>query len=256
MNIDFFIHQTISITKKLYQTPAFIWKNKLWEGFFRQKTVRIVTLIAAIIIPWSVYEYLQAVIPSISSALSENSALSLGSMKNSANISTVFDGGNKYIILVLIQMLVVYFSNKTIEKISGVTIDFSVKEMIGSVIRTLIVAVRNWVLELVLGILIAVIIGLFGPDFLSEGLKYILSSYFVGYLFLDNYNHTFGVGIAKSSSVIRRHICPAIVIGLVTQLLFLLPVAGPLIASFICSVGATWYMHTSEDRHEGLDAFV
>ncbi|MBK8515744.1 MAG: hypothetical protein IPL55_05465 [Saprospiraceae bacterium] len=153
-------------------------------------------------------------------------------------------------------MLVVYFSNKTIEHLSGVTIQMSIKEMIMSQFRVISVSIRNWIFELVIGILISIVIGIFGPKWMTDVLKFLVSCYFVSFLFIDNYNFAFGLTVKESVEIVRRHVAVALVVGLVAKILFLLPVIGALVVAFICSVATTWYMHTSSDGHAGQEAFV
>jgi len=240
---------------KLVNTIPFIMHNKLWRGFFEHKLVMPVTVLAAIIIPFSLFRYVESKAEVLKSySLTGNKIASTG-FQNSISFQSLFEGSNKWLILILIQMLVVYFSNKTIEHLSGVTVHMSGKEMIQSQFRTIVVVVRNWVLELIIGIGISIIVGIFGPDFLESWLKFVVGCYFVGYLFIDNYNHTFGVSIKESATIVRSHLGAAAVIGFVAKILFFLPVIGAILVSFICSVAATWYMHTSEDRHAGIEAF-
>ncbi|MBC7884656.1 MAG: hypothetical protein H7X99_04235 [Saprospiraceae bacterium] len=256
MNASIFLIQVQKMSTIMVETLPFIIKNRLWEGFLKHKLVLILSIIAAITIPWSLIKYVASNTKELYSANFESNNVATASIQNAMSFSSLFEGSNKYILIILIQMLVVYFSNKTIEHLSGVVIKMLVPELIQSQWRVIVVSVRNWVLELIIGIGIAVVIGFFGADFLEDWLMWIVQCYFVGYLFMDNYNNTFGLKIKESTTIIRRHVGAALIIGLVAKILFLLPVAGLIIASFICSVSATWYMHTSDDAHAGHEAFV
>ena len=86
--------------------------------------------------------------------------------------------------------------------------------------------------------------------------KFAIGCYFVGYHLIDNYNSTFNISIKESTQIVRRHAGAALVVGWVAKILFLSPFLGSLMVSIICSVGATWYMHTSKDQHAGNDTFV
>ncbi|MBK9257100.1 MAG: hypothetical protein IPM42_16610 [Saprospiraceae bacterium] len=248
------ISQVTEMGQKLINTPSFIYKNKLWSGFFKDKLVRIVTIVAAVMIPWSLINFISTKFSDVPQS-TEDVKLGAAALESQLQFKDLFDGTNKYIVIILIQMLVVFFSNKTIEYLSGVTIHMSVKEMIQSQFRVLVVSVRNWILELILGIGVAIIIGITGPDFLEDWVKYLLGCYFVGFLFIDNYNNSFGMKIKESSQVVRNHAAAAVLVGLVTKILLLIPFAGVLIVSFVCSVATTWYMHTSSDQKDGELAF-
>jgi hypothetical protein len=255
MDLNLYSKQAINMGSKLVNTIPFIVNNKLWRGFFEHKLVMIVSVLTAIVIPYSLFRYIESKSEILSSYSLTGDPIASAGIQNSVSFQSLFEGGNKWLVLILIQMLVVYFSNKTIEHLSGVTVHMTGKELIKSQIRTIVVVIRNWVFELVIGIGISIVIGIFGPDFLEEWLKYFVGCYFVGYLFIDNYNHTFGISIKDSTPIVRSHLGAALVIGFVAKILFLMPVVGAILVSFICSVAATWYMHTSGDKHAGIEAF-
>mgnify|MGYP001369187769 CR=1 FL=1 len=246
-------NQAVKMTGVLLKTSSFIVYARLWDGFFRQRLVIMVSLLAAIIIPYSVFELVKSKISYAGAA--DSSGQALASMHNAVSWSSLFDGTNKYLVLILIQMLVVYFSNRTIEYLSGVRISMTVHELFSSQIRVIVVSVRNWVIELGIGVVIAIIIGIFGPSWLEDVMKFIVGCFFVGYLFIDNYNFTFGLTVKDSFTIVKKHSGAALIVGFVAKILLLLPVIGSLFVSVICSVAATWYMHTSEDKHAGIEAF-
>jgi uncharacterized protein involved in cysteine biosynthesis len=188
--------------------------------------------------------------------LNEKHTLTVSNAFQHFNASKVFDIGNPYLLMLLIHMLNIYFSYKTIERLSGVVIDLSLKEIIASFFRNIKVVVRTWFMELIIGILISIFIGIFAPDWVTDFLKFFVSCYLLGYIFIDNYNAGFAIPIKESFSIIKKHAGASFCIGLVAKLLFLLPLVGALLASFVCGVASTWYMHTSEDRHDGSLAYT
>ena len=103
-------------------------------------------------------------------------------------------------------MLVVYFSNRTIEYLSGVQISMSAKELLNSQVRIIVVSIRNWFIELVVGVGIALVIGIFGPAWLEDVMKFVVGCFFVGYLFIDNYNFTFGLAVKESFEIVKKHV--------------------------------------------------
>lgn len=253
MLLSVYINQGVDVTRKLFNVVPFIFEKKLWQGFIQQKLALLVVFVAAIFIPTSLFTYIRDNISHGSFFQTTNEANI--AIANTASFSSLFEGGNKFLVIILIQLLVVHISNKTIEHLSGTKIDLSAREMMQSQIRVIIVSVRNWVIELVIGVGIAIIIGIFGPDWLETVLKYGLSCYFAGYLFIDNYNNTFGISIKESQSIVKKHLGAACIIGLVTNILLLLPFIGAIAVAFVCTIGATWYMHTSENKIDASKAF-
>jgi hypothetical protein len=73
-----------------------------------------------------------------------------------------------------------------------------------------------------------------------------VGAYFVGFIFIDNFNHMFGMNIKESAVIVQKYAGAALAVGIMTKILFLLPFLGALIASFICTVGATWFMYLHE----------
>lgn len=240
------LDQGKEMTEKVLSSSQLIYKNKLWEGFFRHRTVMVVSALAVIIIPWSVFRYLvpenvEKNIPADVSGIQANI------IEQSVSLNSLFSGGNKYILLILIQMLVIHVSNRTLEYLSGVKLGLSVKMMIDSQLRVVVVSLRNWVFELIIGILISVALGIIGSGFLVPYFKFFVGAYFVGFIFIDNFNHLFGMNIKESAVVVQKYAGAALAVGIMTKILFLMPFLGALIASFVCTVGATWFMY----RHEG-----
>ncbi|MBK8627689.1 MAG: hypothetical protein IPN86_19645 [Saprospiraceae bacterium] len=255
MDITTFVLQVKNITDKLINTIPFIIQNKLWYGFFKHRIVLTISIITAIVVPFSFFNFISDYLQSLAKVSTPQLLASTSSDQN-INFNKLFEGTHTYLLMILVHLLNIYFSNKTIERLSGVTIDLSVKEMIYSYFRNLKVIVRTWFTELVLGIGISIIVGIFGPDWMVDTLKFLLGCYFLGYIFIDNYNATFAISINNSFQIIKHHAGAAISLGLVAKILLLIPFIGIILTSFICGVAATWYMHTSADKQESTLAFV
>ena len=166
-------NQAVKMAAILLNTTSFIVKARLWEGFFKQRLVLIVSFIAALIIPYSLFDFIKSRI--ITQDITNTPGHAAAAMNEAVNWGSLFDGGNKYIVLILIQMLVVYFSNRTIEYLSGVQISMSTKELLHSQVRIIVVSIRNWFIEMVVGVGIALVIGIFGPAWLEDVLKFIVA---------------------------------------------------------------------------------
>ena len=254
MDLAGYTNQAKLATHKLWYAIPFMIENKLWVGFFKHRLVLSVSLLAAVFIPWSIYEVIRST-PSLFDSSIESKHIA-ASFADNVTLDKIFTGSNQYLVMALIHMLNVYFSNKTIERLSGVSIDLSLKEMIASQIRNIKVIVRNWFVELLVGISLYIFIGLFGPDWLVDGMKFLVGSFFLGYIYIDNYNNAFGISIKNSFPIVVQHAGAALTFGIVTKILFLIPFVGVVFSSFICGVASTWYMHTSSDKHVGSEAYA
>jgi hypothetical protein len=255
MTPSIFLNQFKEMTNILSKTTHFIINNKLWKGFLKQKLALTFLVIAGILVAWSTLKYVKTNTEALYAVNFQKSEIATSALNNAMSIESLFAGSHKYVLLILIQMLVVYFSNKTIEILSDMKINMSLGEMIQSQWRVLQLTIRNWVIEIIIGIIISIFVGIFAPDFMEDVLKWLVQCYFVGYFFIDNYNNTFGLKISESAKIVRKYAGATLMIGLVANLLFFLPVIGAIIASFICSVAATWYMHTGPDAQLAKNAF-
>jgi hypothetical protein len=251
IDLSTFISQLKTIATQLSNSIPFMIQHKLWEGFFKQKAVLSISIIAAIIIPYNVYNHFSTFTSNI---LSQKQGIVGVEMVQNSFLDHI-NGSNKYLVLILLHMLNVYFSNKTIEKLSGTFVNISFKELIHSQFRNLIVIIRNWIYELIIGIAISIVLGVFGPEWLEDILKFLIGSYFIGFIYLDNYNAAFKIPIKTSSEIVYNHIGAAFGLGIVAKILFILPFVGPILASFVCGVAGTWYMHTSINQHLASEAY-
>jgi hypothetical protein len=234
----------------LFQTVPFIINHKLWQGFFKQRLAIIFSSITAILIPISFFDYLLFQVQSINQPLLDNSQIAASSIAESVSFSSIFDGGNKYLILLIINLLITYFSNKTIEHISGTQINLTFKELFDSFIRVIKLIIINWAYEIIIGVFLSIVLGIFGFGSLKETLMWFVQAYFLGYFFIDNYNFIFDISIKESSKIIFANLGATLLIGIVAQLLFLIPFIGSISAAFICSIAATYYMHIQ--NHQGV----
>lgn len=113
MNIKIYLAQAVNMGTKLLNTLPFIVDNRLWKGFFKHKFVMIVSIITAMAIPYAIFQYLGSKIATFTNGSDETYTFTSTAINNSVSFQSLFDGGYKYLVLILIQMLVVYFSNKT-----------------------------------------------------------------------------------------------------------------------------------------------
>jgi uncharacterized protein involved in cysteine biosynthesis len=230
----------------LNETIPFIVEQKLWKGFFKQRTVLYLTIFLGIAVPITFFNYFDSRLTSKTDG-SETARMGLSSL-NLGDTLSIFSGYHKYIILILFAMLITYFMYKTLDAISGFEGKITIRDYIDSQIRYIIVTIRNWAYELVLTILISIVIGIFGPDWAKPILKFLVGSFFLGYLFLDGYYHIFEVKIKEANKLIQKHRSAALILGIVVKLLFAIPYIGAVIGSIVGAVSAAWYMHTSEDK--------
>lgn len=227
----------------LNETIPFLVNNKLWKGFFNQKTVLYLTILLGLVIPFALFKSLDN--ETVSEAPVTNR---MGiTVLDTSNLLTTFSGFHKYIILILFSMLITYLMHKTIDTISGYDKSITIKDYISSLYRNILLSIRSFMLELFMGIMITIIFGIFGPDWLVDIIKFFIGAFFVGYVFFDSYFYLYKLKIKEAKKKIHTHIPAAVILGTAIKLIFAIPFLGAIFGSIIGAVAATWYLHTSED---------
>jgi hypothetical protein len=235
------ISQLTKVIPILFDSIPFIVKHKLWSGFFKEKVILILSVIAAILIPLGIYDYFSE---------ADNGQLGKGVYDKLIQLTgkeslweAVSDGSQGYVIIILLSMLITFFGNKTMEVLTGDKVPLTFKNYIVSQLRVFVLSIRNLVLQKLISIPLAIVIGLFFPDWLGEIAVFMISGFFAGYIFLDAYFEIFRIKIKSAVPIINSNYAASSVIGMVALTLFNIPLIGGVIASFVCTVAATRYLH-------------
>jgi len=225
----------------LFDTIPFIVENKLWRGFFKEKTILAISAITAVVIPWSIYNYF-----STEGGMEKEQGIydKLSKLVGSESLwEAVSEGSQGYLIIILISMLITFFGNKTMEELTGDKVKLTFKNYLYSQLRVFVLSIRNLVLEKLISIPLAIIISLFFPDFVGKIAVFVISGFFAGYVFLDSYFAIFKIKIKNAEPLVNSNYAVSTAIGMVALTLFNIPLLGGFIASFVCTVAATRYLH-------------
>ena len=98
-------------------------------------------------------------------------------------------------------------------------------------------------METVFSVLIGVVLGILNLEFFKVLLVLVVQAYFLGFVFIDNYNEILKLKIKESEKLTRQFAGVSIAIGGVAYLLMLIPVAGSIIAPIFGGVAATLAMY-------------
>ena len=85
MDISIYTKQAVNMGTKLINTIPFIVNNKLWRGFFEHKLVMIVAVLTAIVIPWSLFRYIESKAEILSSYSLSGDQVSTANIQNSVS---------------------------------------------------------------------------------------------------------------------------------------------------------------------------
>ena len=235
----------------LAETIPFLVKNKLWSGFFKQKTVLFFTVFLGLTIPVAFFNFLT----DNSTAQGKINKATMGFNADFLQNINFLSGTQKYLIMILFSMLITYFMHKTLDKLAGYQGKITLTDYVNSQVRIILVSVRNWFYELIIGIGVSVGVGIFGPDWMEDVVKFFVGAFFTGYLFFDSYYSMFDVKIKEVSFKIKEHIPAAVVLGTCVKLIFAIPFLGAIAGSVIGAIAVTWYMQTTDSKVR-VESFV
>jgi len=229
-------------------SPDFIKNHRLWEGYWKVGWVARSTVILGAIICVFFFIDVSRGFQELMSPLPQYEAASLGNVMD----KVYFDGGIKYLILILLEMVIFYFTVRTLDVVKGTETNTTPKDFIDAQFRMIKVSIRNYIQEIILGTLISIVLGIFGMDWIKSMALIMIQFYFIGFAFMDNYYEQNDLPIRESAKYIRTHVYAAIVIGAIGYLLFMVPLLGALLGPFICAVAATLYLHHKSITDESV----
>jgi hypothetical protein len=238
------IDQGLAAIKHLRSSPEFISNNKLWKGYWNAGWFSKVSLILAAICSWKlITQFRDLFSPETSSEI-----FSMGLLQGMGQVSNkiFINSGVKYLILIILEMVIFYFSVKTYEILSKKERTLELKDFITAQIRMVKVAALSWIYEMVIGVVLSIFFGIFGFEILSKALGFFVEFFFIGAAFMDNYNEQFHLSINESFKKSFTHIGAALIIGLFAYVVLLIPAIGVVFAPFFCAVAATCYMFYNE----------
>ncbi len=231
----------------------FIRKNRLWIGFWRYGWVSKVLVVLAVLLGLKFLGTLIKWWKNLEMNDPVEAVVNVGSLfQNIAfeGYDFLFVGGMKYIIIILLEVIIFHMCRGTLEILTGQDSDLTFDAFFKAQIRMIKVAVRSYIFEMVISLLISIFFGIFGTfDFLEPVLKYSVHCYFIGFIVFDNYTEQFELSIKESVQHARKYIGVCLALGLTTNVLLLIPVVGAIAAPLLVAVTATLVMYHISDLH-------
>jgi hypothetical protein len=222
----------------------FIKENRLWEGVMKYKGIVYLTVFVGLVLGVKIFTTFSTIIQSqIGQTVGIASAMSMVGEVAKESYNLLFMGGMKYVVLIFLEIIIFHFVRRTLEIKMGKDIQITFKGFVAAEIRMFKVILFSYILESIMGLLVGVGLGIMDVEFLKVFFVLLIQTYFLGFVFIDNYNELLGMGIRKSEQFTRQFAGISIAIGLVAYLLLLIPVVGSLIAPFIGGVAATLAMY-------------
>lgn len=147
---------------------------------------------------------------------------------------------SKYLILILLSPLFAYLSEIVEEKLTGKTYDLNLFQFIKDAGRGVLIAMRNFIIEMACIALFSVL-GFFGGPFAIVIIPFLwlLGAYFYGFSMMDYTCERRKMSIGKGIRYIRRYRWLAIANGGMYSILDMVPLIGLCVAPVNAVVGAT-----------------
>lgn len=147
---------------------------------------------------------------------------------------------SKYLVLIILSPIFALLSEKVEEKITGNVVPFNASQFLKDIVRGIILAMRNLLIELLL-IAVFTIAGLFGGPFalLVVPVLWLISAYFYGFSMMDYTCERRKMSISQSIQFISENRSMALGNGGMYLILEKIPFVGLCIAPINAVVGAT-----------------
>jgi len=161
-----------------------------------------------------------------------------------------FIGG--YLILIIMAPLLAYLSEKTESIILGTDYPFSWIQLLKDMWRGILLAIRNFAIEIGLTILLFFLSFIPFVGFGTAPILFLISSYFYGFSFMDYTAERRKMKVRESIDFVKRNKGLAVGNGAVFAMVLLIPFIGVSIASFlaiISSVAASISILQKEDPY-------
>ena len=158
----------------------------------------------------------------------------------------------KYIVLILMSPVMALLSEKVESIISGNSYPFNFWQFLKDVLRGVLLAIRNLILEIIFTILLLLLAVVSVIGMISPLLIFLLASYFYGFSMIDYYHERLKIPSGKSSRIIAKYKFFAASNGAVFLGMLFIPVIGLLVAPSYAVVAATLGMYEiRRTGHEG-----
>lgn len=172
---------------------------------------------------------------------------------------------SKYVVIIAMSPIMAFVSERTEKILTGNEVPFAWGQFFKDILRGIILALRNLVIEIgfiiILGIL-GLVIGLVFPPIaivttpLFAILTFAIGAYFYGFSTMDYTSERRKLSVGESIRYIRKHKGLALANGTIFTLWLIVPIFGTYIgtifAPITCTVGATLAIHELDKKEQGL----
>ncbi len=239
-----FIRQ-FAVTLILHKAAwEFIREHRPWKGLRQYGWMIWILLGAAFLLGW---QFFQEVWQLMASMTSDSPAFAAGLASAFENFSFekltwAFQGGRKYLVLIVLEVFTFHFIRQTMEIRTGLKSNASFGAFIEAEKRMIAASFLAWLMETIVRGIVNLALGIVGFEFLKTPAGLVIQFYFLGFLLVDNYLECFGMKMSESRK--RTYQVPGVAVatGMVAYFLMFLPLVGVVLATGLGAVTATMAM--------------
>lgn len=251
--ISEYIRQFVQTARTYPRVIKFIKQYRLWEGVDQYGWFSKMLLIVAIIVGFIVMGKMLSVFShaSLSDPFAAMSAVGSAYSELAQETLKHFGSGfSFYVQLILVQVLIFHFTARTLQVLTGEKKLATFDEFVKSQIRTVKVSFRAMIWETITSAFVKLFFNIFSSiDFIEPVVLFLVVSYFLGYIVLDNYHEHFDMNISESAKFTHHFAGVAIGVGVVVKLLLAIPLIGTIVVPLFTGVLATLVMYELSDLH-------
>lgn len=245
LNLKDFAQHAANGIEVMMTSWRFFKENKLWKGFLTYKWVALCTILISIVFSYffihdmGSYLFSEQVSNPINEAGFIDDAISEQAKED--NKKTSFSGGSKFLLLIVLELIIFFFSMRTLEILSGKRNKANFKVFWKAELRMVKVMFKSFIQGTIIQFGLYIILSIFGLTILNGFLMFFVYASFMGMAFLDNFNEQYGMTIKESEYVAKQHFGAAFVLGIATSLLLMIPIVGPIVTPIFGAISANVY---------------
>lgn len=239
-----FIEQ-FAITMLLHKAAwEFIREHRPWKGLRQYGWMVWILMGAALVLGWQFFREVWTLLTTLTG---DNQIFSAGFASFFENFSFeklgwAFQGGKKYLVLIVLEVFTFHFIRQTLEILTGLKPDSSFKAFVEAEKRMITASLTAWIMETIVRGVANLALGIAGFEFLKTPVGLVIQFYFLGFLLIDNYLECFGKKVKESRQHTYRAAGVAVATGMVAWFLMYVPLVGVVAATMLGAVTATLAM--------------
>ncbi len=242
------LHKLLRDSAITFRNHRGVWEfvkvHKLWQGILEYRWLSKFLILAGVLMSLQLLSFFIKLITSAgqdSGVLSASSGLFTNIWEEASSLFAI--GGMKYVVLILLEVVIFHFSRRTLEVMTGDSVDHSFKAFLRAQVRMIGISIYSFIMESLMSIVVSIGLSMLLLGTVKPVAVLLIQCYYLGFAIVDNYNEVYGMSLKQSARLTKEYWGVAIVTGIFVYVLMLVPVAGTVAGPIAGAVAATITMH-------------